>query len=192
MATGNGRAVTERPQRADARRNQERLVAAARETFAEAGPEASLNEIARRAGVGPGTLYRHFPTRQALLSAVLQDRIRTLCGHAERLMTADAPYEALTEWLGAFLVHARVNQGLGSALMIEDLDGTGVDCHRRIRDAAAGLLGRAQESGTARADLSPEDLLQLVVGIALATARNDDDPEQPDRLLGVVLDAVRG
>ncbi|WP_433186547.1 TetR/AcrR family transcriptional regulator [Actinoallomurus sp. CA-150999] len=189
MATGNGRAVTERPLRADARRNQERIVAAAREAFAEAGPEASLNEIARRAGVGPGTLYRHFPTRQALLGAVLQDRIRTLCGHAERLIAADAPYEALTEWMGLFLVHARVNQGLGSALI---LDGTGVDCHRRIRDAAAALLGRAQESGTARADLSPEDLIQLVVGIALATARNDDDPEQPDRLLGVVLDAVRG
>ncbi|WP_067170100.1 TetR/AcrR family transcriptional regulator [Microtetraspora niveoalba] len=189
MTTADG-TITARRRRADARRNHDLLVAVARETFAESGPDASLNEIARRAGVGPGTLYRHFPNRAALLTAVLRDRVDTLCGHAERLLSADSPDGALTEWLHAFLIHARVNQGLGSALMIEGQEAQGFDCHRAIQEAAAALLARAQRAGTARADLTAGDLLQLVVGIALSTVRSDDDPGQPDRLLALVLDAV--
>ncbi|MFH8561083.1 TetR/AcrR family transcriptional regulator [Streptomyces sp. NPDC017988] len=185
-----------RQPRADARRNRERIVAAAREAFAESGPETSLNEIARRAGVGPGTLYRHFPARSALLTAVLQDRIDTLCGRAEELLAADSPDEALAEWLRALLAHARVNQGLGGALLIEELErqdaALGFDCHQRIQDTAHGLLARAQHSGTARSDLTAPDLVQLVVGIALSTAHPTADPTQPDRLLTLVLDAVRG
>ncbi|MEV0972206.1 TetR/AcrR family transcriptional regulator [Microtetraspora glauca] len=190
MTTADGQITARRQRRADARRNYDLLVAAARETFAESGPEASLNEIARRAGVGPGTLYRHFPTRSALLTAVLKDRIETLCSHAERLSTADSADDALAEWLGAFLVHARVNHGLGGAQMIEEPDTPGFDCHRLLLDAMAALLVRAQRSGTARADLAPGDLLQLVVGIALSTARSDDDPDRPGRLLSLVLDAA--
>jgi AcrR family transcriptional regulator len=178
-----------RPLRADARRNHERLVTAAHAVFAEAGPEASLNEVARRAGVGPGTLYRHFPTRRALLTAVLRDRIEALCGRADELLTLDSADDALADWLRAFLTHARGSQGLGSALMIEEPDELGFDCHQRIRDAATTLLANAQQAGTARADLSPDDLLQLVVGIALATTRGED-ADQPDRLLALVLDAV--
>ncbi|MFD9909351.1 TetR/AcrR family transcriptional regulator [Streptomyces sp. NPDC059063] len=190
--------ATARTPRADALRNRERIVAAAREAFAEAGPEASLNDIARRAGVGPGTLYRNFSGRPELLAAVLKDRIDTLCAHADDLLTADSAYDALEEWLRAFLTHACVNQGLGGALMLEQLEASGAlgaDCHQRIHDAAAGLLTRAQEGGTARPDLSPSDLLHLVVGIALSTARmsapSPEDPEQPERLLHLVLDAVR-
>jgi AcrR family transcriptional regulator len=181
--------VTVRPQRADARRNYERVVAAAHKVFTEEGPEASLNEIARRAGVGPGTLYRHFPTRHALLTAVLRDRIEALCVRADELLAAESPDAALAEWLRAFLAHARSGQGLGSALMTAGPDELGFDCHQRIRDTAAGLLAQAQRSGTARADLSPGDLLQLVVGIALATT-HIDDADQPDRLLGLVLDTI--
>jgi AcrR family transcriptional regulator len=181
--------VTVRPQRADARRNYERVVAAAHEVFAEEGPEASLNEIARRAGVGPGTLYRHFPTRHALLTAVLRDRIEALCGRADELLAAESPDTALAEWLRAFLAHARSGQGLGSALMTAGPDELGFDCHQRIRDAAAGLLTNAQRAGTARADLEPGDLLQLVVGIALTTTR-PADPDEPTRLLDLVLDAI--
>ncbi|MBM7171925.1 TetR/AcrR family transcriptional regulator [Streptomyces sp. G44] len=187
------RAPADRQPRADARRNRERIVAAAREAFAESGPEASLNEIARRAGVGPGTLYRHFPARPALLTAVLKDRIDTLCGRAEELLAADSPDEALAEWLRALLAHARVNQGLGGALLIEELerqDALGFDCRRRIQDTAHGLLTRAQHSGTARPDLTAPDLVQLVVGIALSTAHATADPSQPDRLLTLALDAV--
>ncbi|MBB4981636.1 TetR/AcrR family transcriptional regulator [Streptomyces nymphaeiformis] len=175
--------------RTDARANRERLLAAAAEVFAEAGPGASLNEIARRAGVGPGTLYRHFPNRPALLTALLRDRIETLCARAEALRAADSPDDALAEWLGAFLTHARVNQGMGGALLVEEAAGSGLDCHRLILDAATGLLARAQRHGSARADLTAEDLLQLVVGIALSTAR-DEHSGQPDRLLALVVDAV--
>jgi len=185
MTTG---ATADRPLRADARRNYERLVAAAHEVFAAAGPEASLNEIARRADVGPGTLYRHFPTRRALLTAVLKDRIEALCGRADELLTADSADGALADWLHAFLAHARTNQGLGGALMIEGPDELGFDCHQRILDAATGLLVNAQRTGTARPDLAPGDLLRLVVGIALATPHTEDD--QPTRLLGLVLDTA--
>jgi AcrR family transcriptional regulator len=179
-----------RPRRADAQRNYARVVAAAHKVFAEAGPEASLNEIARRADVGPGTLHRHFPTRRALLAAVLRDRIEALCRRADELLSVDSPDVALADWLRAFLAHARGNQGLGGALMTTtEPDELGFDCHQRILDAAAGLLTNAQRSGTARADLSSGDLLQLVVGIALATT-HVDDADQPDRLLALVLDAV--
>ncbi|MFK4068666.1 TetR/AcrR family transcriptional regulator [Streptomyces sp. NPDC029674] len=182
-----------RQPRADARRNRERILAAAREAFAEYGAEASLNEIVRRAGVGPGTLYRHFPTRPALLTAVLQDRIDTLCGHGDELLTADSPDGALSTWLRAFLAHARVNQGLGGALLVEEPEGPdalGSDCHQRIQDTAHRLLTRAQQSGTARPDLTAADLVQLVIGVALSTTHTTTDPSQPDRLLALVLDAV--
>ncbi|MFJ6571912.1 TetR/AcrR family transcriptional regulator [Streptomyces sp. NPDC091292] len=191
MTTGRGTGPAAAPRRTDARQNRERLLAAAREVFAEAGPDASLNEIARRAGVGPGTLYRHFPNRPSLLTAVLGDRIRVLGEQADALLCAESADDALARWLGAFLDHARVNQGMGGALMIEEAGGIGVDCHRLILDAAAGLLARAQERGSARPDLTADDLVQLVVGIALSTTRGHD-PEQPGRLLVLVLDAVFG
>ncbi|GGV27462.1 TetR family transcriptional regulator [Streptomyces longisporoflavus] len=191
MPTAQGQDPTRRPRRTDARLNRERLLATAREVFAEAGPEASLNEIARRAGVGPGTLYRHFPNRSALLAAVLTDRIETLYALAGTLASSESADEALTQWLRAFLAHARINQGLGSALLVEEPVPLGLDCHRLIMDAAAGLLSRAQRQGTARTDLAADDLVQLVVGIALSTARGHD-AEQPDRLLALVLDATYG
>ncbi|GAA0955587.1 TetR/AcrR family transcriptional regulator [Actinocorallia libanotica] len=176
--------------RADARRNRERLLAAARETFAEEGPDASLNEIARRAGVGPGTLYRHFPTRQALQSAVLADRIARLRAQADDLTATASPHEALTTWLHAFLAHARGDHGLTGSLLTAPLD-PGFDCHAAIREAAENVLSRAQHAGTARPDVSADDLIRLTVGIALSTGQGDADPARPDRLLALVLDAVR-
>lgn len=190
MATKAGRTAAPSARRADARLNRERIVAAAREVFAEDGPDASLNEIARRAGVGPGTLYRHFPNRHALVAAVVVERVELLSAHADRLLTADSPDDALAEWLGAFLAHARLHQGMGVAAMIEESDGLGVDCHRLILDAAASLLARSQRDGTARPDIAVDDLVQLVVGIALSAGHGGDE-EQPARLLALVLDAVR-
>ncbi|MCM2388226.1 TetR/AcrR family transcriptional regulator [Streptomyces albipurpureus] len=189
MSTRPGRTSAQPPQRTDARLNRERLLATAQEVFAEAGPEASLNEIARRAGVGPGTLYRHFPNRSALLTAVLRDRIETLCETAEELLSAESADDALAQWLHGFLAHARLNKGMGGALMIEEPAALGIDCHQLILHSAAALLSRAQQQGTARADLSADDVIRLVVGIALSTARTED-PGQPDRLLALVLDAA--
>ncbi len=178
------------PRRTDARLNRERLVAAAREVFAEAGPSASLNEIARRAGVGPGTLYRHFPGRADLLTAVLRDRIETLCGRAEQLLGAQDADDGLRRWLHDFLDHARANQGMGSALLVETATTADPDCQRRILAAASGLLDRAREHGSARADVSVDDLVHLVVGIALSTTGGEPTGAQPHRLLELVLDAV--
>ncbi|MFE6868842.1 TetR/AcrR family transcriptional regulator [Kitasatospora sp. NPDC057692] len=192
MTSSQGPTPAEPSQRTDARLNRERLVAAARDVFAEAGPGASLNEIARRAGVGPGTLYRHFPNRSALLTAVLGDRIETLGAHAERLLASEDADAALEQWLRAFLTHARVHQGMGSALLVESAGALGFDCRRRILDMAAALLARAQRHGTARADLAADDLLRLVIGIALATAHDDQAGQQPERLLDLVLDAAHG
>lgn len=191
MTARHGHTSAQPPRRTDARLNRERLVTTAQEVFAEVGPGASLNEIARRAGVGPGTLYRHFPNRPALLTAVLRDRIESLCGRAETLLSSESADDALAHWLHAFLAHARVNQGMGSAVMIEEPDALGLDCHQLILDAAASLLTRAQQRGTARADLTADDLVQLVVGIALSTAHRED-AEQPERLLALVLDATHG
>ncbi|MGW2955942.1 TetR/AcrR family transcriptional regulator [Streptomyces eurythermus] len=188
MTTGQD-AAAQPSRRTDARLNRERLVAAAHEVFTEAGPGASLNEIARRAGVGPGTLYRHFPNRQTLLSAVLKDRIQTLCEYAEKLRTSDSADGALTRWLGAFLAHARANHGMGGALMVNERGAPDSDCHRMILNAAAGVLARAQHHGTVRADLAAGDLVRLVTGIALSTAR-DEDAEAAQRLLALVLDAA--
>ncbi|MGW1225275.1 TetR/AcrR family transcriptional regulator [Streptomyces sp. NPDC002530] len=189
MTTGPGQDVRS-PRRADARLNRERLVAAAHEEFTEAGPEASLNAIARRAGVGPGTLYRHFPHRRALVTAVLADRIRILCERAEAFSAAYGPDEALARWLDAFLTHARANQGIGGALMIDGAEEPDLDCHRLILDAALRVLVRAQREGTVRPDLTAEDLIRLVTGIALATVR-DADEEPARRLLSLVRDAAR-
>ncbi|MBC9727625.1 TetR/AcrR family transcriptional regulator [Streptomyces sp. TRM68367] len=179
------------PRRTDALRNRERLLAAAQEVFVEAGPGASLNEIARRAGVGPGTLYRHFPNRHALLTAVLRDRIDALRAQAETLLRTETPDDALAHWLHALLTHARVNHGMVSTVMIEEPVTPGLDCHQVILDAATALLTRAQRQGTARTDLTADDLLQLVAGIALATARRTD-ADQPERLMNLVLDAAYG
>jgi AcrR family transcriptional regulator len=177
------------PRRTDARLNRDRLVAAAHEEFAESGPGASLNRIARRAGVGPGTLYRHFPDRQALLAAVLADRIARLTARADLLLATEEPGTALARWLEALLAHARLHQGMGSALMVEAPDGSGADCRRAVVDAARRVLARAQADGLARADLDPDDLVRLVAGIALSTAHGTDTG-QPDRLLALVLDAT--
>ncbi|CAO5164851.1 TetR/AcrR family transcriptional regulator [Frankia sp. AiPs1] len=183
-----------RPLRTDARRNRERILAAARDAFAQLGPDVSLIEVARRAGVGQGTLYRHFPTRTDLLGAVLADRIDTLCRQGAELAAAGPPGEALAGWLRLLLVHARVNQGLAGSFLSDitlgDQRYPAVDCHVPIAGTAARLLAEAQQAGAARADLSSGDLIQLVVGIALTTARAED-PDQADRLLALALDAVR-
>ncbi|MEV4239997.1 MULTISPECIES: TetR/AcrR family transcriptional regulator [unclassified Nocardia] len=174
--------------RVDAQRNYERVLEAATAAFAEEGPEASLNEIARRAGVGAGTLYRHFPNRQALQAAVLSERIETLCARAEELRAGE-PSTALIEWLCALLVHARTDHGLGGAVLAGPID-LGFDCQLAIRQAGATLLTRAQQDGGIRAEVGIDDVIQLVAGIALA-ARHGTDPEQPDRLLRLVTDALR-
>jgi AcrR family transcriptional regulator len=179
--------------RADARRNYERLLAAATAAFAEHGADdVSLEEIARRAGVGIGTLYRHFPTRQALLEAVFKDQVDGLDALAAKLIVAESPGDALGVWLRAFLAFGRTKRSLSAAL-VETL-GKGSElmstCTMILRGRTEELLSRAQQAGEARPEVQPIDLIRLTHGLIMATEAAPADPDQPDRLISLVIDSV--
>ncbi|MDX2542389.1 TetR/AcrR family transcriptional regulator [Streptomyces sp. WI04-05B] len=179
--------------RADARRNYERLLAEARSTFAEHGTDASLEDVARRAGVGIGTLYRHFPNRHALMSAVFEDSVSDLLARSRELLTDPEPCVALVTWLREIVTHAGEYRGLARALMTVsyDADSDLARCSNPMRSAGAALLTRAQQAGTLRADVSIGDLLQLTNAIALAAEATPDDPDLADRLLTLTLRGVK-
>ena len=179
-----------RPLRADARRNYERLVTVAREAFSEHGAETSLDDIARRANVGPGTLYRHFPNREALLAAVYRGDVEALAEHANDFAAKLPPDEALYSWLRLQLDYIKVKRGLGSALktMLANDSETLAWCKDTMRGALRDLLVRAQQAGVVRDDVDPQIVLRLVHGVGLAS---ESAPEDADRLLSIVLDGLR-
>lgn len=177
-------------QRADARRNYDRLLAAANDVFTAHGPDGSLDEIARRAGVGNATLYRHFPTRRDLLVAVCVGEVEALCAHGNRLRANSSATDALIEWLRLYVVHVTSKQGLAAALMTENSDSAVITAsHKAIATTGSALVEAAQAAGTIRTDLNSGDLLKLVNAVAVAA--ESDAPEQADRLLNLVLDGVR-
>ncbi|MFE9848564.1 TetR/AcrR family transcriptional regulator [Streptomyces sp. NPDC005576] len=181
-----------RPMRADARRNHERILAAAGAAIAQHGVEASLEEIARHAEVGSATLHRHFPSRQALLEAVFKDRVETLCAKARDLATEPDRETALVTWLRAVGAHAVTNKGLGAALMPGAGDPTlGDTCHTLIVNAGSELLARAHQAHAVRPEVTIAQLLKLVGAIALATEHDSDGAAETDRLLTLVIDGVR-
>ncbi|MGQ4487631.1 TetR/AcrR family transcriptional regulator [Streptomyces sp. SAS_281] len=188
MATSQAGAPA-RPMRADARRNYGRLLAEARTAFAEHGTDASLEDVARRAGVGIGTLYRHFPTRHALMSAVFQEAVTALITRSRELAGSDRPCAALVEWLGAIVTHAGEYRGLAQALMstCRDESSALARCNTPLREAGSNLLTRAQSSGAVRPDVSIDDLMQLTNAIALAAEQSSDDPGLANRLLALTL-----
>jgi AcrR family transcriptional regulator len=183
-----------RPMRADARRNYERLLGAAVAAFAERGADdVSLEEIARRAGLGIGTLYRHFPTRQALLEAVYRDQVEALRARADELLASGPPAEALAAWLRALAAFSATKHNLTSALLAtlgKDSDLLSA-CSKVIVEAADALLERAKQAGAVRQDIAAKDLMRLVHGINIATQHVSSDPGQADRLFGLVLDGLR-
>ncbi|MEV0789596.1 helix-turn-helix domain-containing protein [Kribbella sp. NPDC050459] len=170
--------------RADAQRNRERMVAVAAEVVAEQGADASLEEIARRAGVGSATLHRHFGGRSALLEAVFRSRIDAVCERAAELLAEPDPLRALTVWLRLMVAHATSSRGLATALILSG--DCGSDAHTRLLDAGRKLLERAQHAAVVPSEVRIEDLLKLVNGISLASA---EDTAQGDRLLTL---AIRG
>lgn len=182
-----------RPMRADARRNYERLLTEARTAFAEHGTDASLEEIARRSGVGIGTLYRHFPNRHAMMSAVFQEALASLLQRSRELASAEQPCGALVEWLRAIITHAGEYRGLARALLSASHDESSAlsECSVPMRDAGERLLVRAQQSGAVRADVSIGDLMQLTNAIALAAEQDPGDPELADRLLMLTLRGLK-
>lgn len=178
----------DRPLRADARRNRDRLVAAARAAFAEHGVDTSLDDIARQAGVGSGTLYRHFPTRDALLEAVFAEAVHALAHQARELKEGQPPAGALAGWLRLFVTHVTAYRGIGTRLMDSGGDGAFLaSCHDVVRDTLGGLLAAAQAAGTVRAEVRVDDLLRLVNAVALA---GHGSPGTADRLLDLAWTGV--
>jgi AcrR family transcriptional regulator len=181
-----------RPARKDAARNHDALLRAAAEVYSERGVEASLEEIARRAGVGIGTLYRHFPSRDALNEAVYRREVATLCDRAGALLHDNDPVAALAEWMTAFAQYVARKRGMAMALK----SALGPDnelfaySHQRIREALGSLLDAAVATGEIRADVDHEDLLRAMSGICMAT----DSPgwaERTGRLVGLLIDGLR-
>jgi AcrR family transcriptional regulator len=178
-----------RPKRADARRNYEKILTAAREAFAEGGESTALEEIARRAGVGIGTLYRHFPNRQALLEALYVDEVEEVCRAATDLDGED-PWEALTGWFERFVGYVATKQALAGELL-NCLD-RNAELFKVSRAAlfASGepFLKRAQEAGVVRPDVEFPEVMQMVMGIAKVHA---GDPAQSNRMVRIALDGLR-
>jgi AcrR family transcriptional regulator len=178
-----------RPKRADARRNYEKVLAAAREAFAEGGESTALEEIARRAGVGIGTLYRHFPNRQALLEALYVGEVEEMCRSAAELDGAD-PWEALTGWVENFMGYLATKRALAAELLNyldQDAELFQV-CRSSLFAAGEPLLKRAQDAGVVRPDVDIAEVIQMVVGIAKIPT---SEPGQVDHILRVALDGLR-
>jgi AcrR family transcriptional regulator len=178
-----------RPKRADARRNYELVLAAAREAFAEGGESTSLEEIARRAGVGIGTLYRHFPSRQALVEALYIDEVEEVCRSAAELDAAD-PWEALNGWFERFIAYLGTKRALAHELLnYLDHDAPLFQtCRASLFTAGEPLLTRAQEAGVVRPDVDISEVIQMLVGIAKIPS---NDPAQNERMLRIALDGLR-
>jgi AcrR family transcriptional regulator len=190
MATAPGTSETpvvgvSRPQRASSRQKFDALVAAARDVFAEDGINGSLEEIARRAGVGIGTLYRNFPTRQALLEAVYVDEVEALARVADELGDLD-PWEALAIWLRQFVGYATTKRAVVEGLNLDSP--MFAACIALIHRAGEPLLKAAQEAGQARSDVDFEDVRLLVNG---AASSNFADDAQRERVIGMALDGIR-
>ncbi|WP_330340773.1 TetR/AcrR family transcriptional regulator [Streptomyces sp. NBC_00557] len=184
-----------RPMRADARRNYERLLKVAAEAFAEHGEKASLDDIAKRAGVGSGTLYRHFPTRQALLEAAYVDRIEALGARAEELAGQLPPGEALMEWLNELCVATIQVRGMKALLGSAVTDGSSAAltaCGTTVKGAAARLVEAARAEGALRADVEPIDVLRLAHGVATASELANGQGREIRRYLTLLVEGLRG
>jgi AcrR family transcriptional regulator len=178
-----------RPMRADARRNYERLVVAAREVFAQEGGGASMEAIARRAGVGVGTLYRHFPNRIDLVEAVYRTDVDNLVHTAEQVSADLEPWPAAVAFLEAFVRYAQGKRTFLNELReaFEKSPDLKVDMMDRIRQAMELVVGRAQRAGVMRTDVSGSDLMQLVGPMCTNATLSED---QSKRLLDTILDGL--
>jgi AcrR family transcriptional regulator len=178
-----------RPKRADARRNYDKVLAAARDAFAEGGESTALEEIARRAGVGIGTLYRHFPTRQALVEALYLDEVEEVCRSAAELDGGD-PWQSLNRWFERFIAYIATKQALAHELLnYLDYDAPLFrDCRAQLFAAGEPLLERAQDAGVVRPDVNIAQVIQMVIGIAKTPA---GEPREIEHLVRIALDGLR-
>ena len=184
-------AITRKP-RADAARNRERVLEAAKAVFSAGGADASLEAVARRAGVGIGTLYRHFPTREALYEAVYRREVEQLGDFAERLKDEPRPVDALRRWLRSNVEFVATKKGMSAALTLAAQTSLELRSYSfdRLTEAAGALLDRAVAAGEIRSDVSPEDLIRVLVGMCYM---HDQPGWQSNvlRLLDVFVDGLR-
>jgi AcrR family transcriptional regulator len=183
---------TARKPRADAVRNRERVLAAAKAVFSKGGADASLEAVAKRAGVGIGTLYRHFPTREALFEAVYRREVRQLSELAEQLKDETSPVEALRRWLHSDIELVATKKGMAAALALA-VHGPSelyADSLERLAKAVGVLLDRAVAAGEIRSDISPKDLLRALVGMCYM---HDQPGWQASvlRLVDIFVDGLR-
>jgi AcrR family transcriptional regulator len=179
----------DRPKRADARRNYEKVLSAAREAFAEGGESTALEEIARRAGVGIGTLYRHFPNRQALLEALYVHEVEDVCRCAEELDHGDA-WESLNAWFEDLMGYLATKRALAHELLnYMELDAPLFkECRASLFAAGEPLLKRAQEAGSVRPDVEFPEVMQMIIGIGKIPT---SDRAQTDHMMRIALDGLR-
>src|SRR6202140_1507280 len=178
--------------RADAVRNRERVLEAAKAVFSAGGPDASLEAVSRRAGVGIGTLYRHFPTRETLFEAVYRREVEQLGELADALKGAAAPVEALRRWLRSNVEFVATKKGMVAALALAVHGSSELYAYTfdRLTKAVGALLDRAVAAGEIRSDISPEDLIRALVGMCYL----HDQPgwqKSVVRLLDVFVDGLR-
>jgi AcrR family transcriptional regulator len=183
--------ATDRPQRADAVRNRDLLLSAAADAFAARGADVPLEDIARSAGVGIGTLYRHFPTRDALVEAVYRHEVDVLCERADELLETTAPDLALAEWMRLFVRHVATKKGMLSALkpLLSSNPSFSDQTRGRATAAASKLLAAGVAAGTVRGDIDGADLIRAVGGICMST--DQERSEASERLVGLLFDGLR-
>jgi AcrR family transcriptional regulator len=179
-------------QRADARRNREKLLAAAADAFATSGVNASLEEIARQAGVGVGTLYRHFPSREALVAATYRHEVEQLCDSVGELQAAMTPDAALRAWMDGFIHYTAAKRGMGEALQAVMASDSALyaDAYARLVAALDALVGAAAAAGTIRPDARGEDVLRAL-GAIWMIRESEQREEHAKRVLDLLMDGLR-
>jgi AcrR family transcriptional regulator len=176
------------PKRADARRNYERILTVARQAFAEGGDSTSLERIAREAGVGIGTLYRHFPSRQTLLEALYLNEVHEVCRSATQ--REQDPWKALSVWCEGLIGYLTTKRALAQELLnyLDEDAALFQECRTTVYAAGEPLLKRAQDAGVVRPDVDFSDVLQMLAGISRMPA---GDPDQVRHVVRIALDGLR-
>lgn len=182
-----------KPLRVDAQRNYDKLVLAAREAFRERGSDASLDDIAKRAGVGPGTLYRHFPTRDALIDALMRDWSERINADSEEIAASDLPArEALTTWFAKFVENVGIYQGAAAKVM-SAMDDPSSPIYRKCQVLVAAnekVLARARELDALRDGVEAREVMRIVSGIATVVDQSGLTADQAEPMLAIVLDGI--
>lgn len=179
--------------RTDARRNRALVLEAAREVFASDGPGVPLDEIARRAGVGAGTVYRHFPNKAALLKAVIAGRLESLTDEAHALSSTTDSGQAFFDFAARLVKEGTIKHDLVDALTTMGIDAgiSGSPVAQRFRDALGELMRRAQQVGAVRLDVGPDDVIAVLTGASLAIRRRTSDTSVTDHVLAIICDGLR-